>query len=463
MTIAAEEIRAHPGPVYRALAEALADAIGDGRLPAGEKLPPQRELAWKLDVTVGTVGRAYDMLAQRGLVRGEVGRGTYVLGQQPALGAHSAVSEGAAGAIDLATNRPTRNAAIERGQQDLQRGFANGTLGMDIDRYPPIRGLPRHRAAMAEWLSSLGVPSEADNLVVTSGVQAALAASLSAIARPGDAVMMESLTYGGIRSLAARLGLRAEPVALDQEGVLPESVLAARRHSGARVLIISPSIHNPTAGGMSLARRQALADLASEHDLLLVEDDVYGPLVADRPAALADLVPDRTIHLCGISKFLAPGLRLGMVRAPRELADAIAAAQVDLSLGPPTIAAGFFEQALASGLIGDAIAIQQEEARARQAIAARQFAGFKFHGQPTALHIWLHLPECWSSAEFAMAALRAGMLVAPAEKFLAGRGGAPSAARISLSTVGSRAELETVLGRLASLLRAGTATDIPVI
>lgn len=463
MTIAPEEIRAHPGPVYRALAEALADAIGDGRLPAGEKLPPQRELAWKLDVTVGTVGRAYDMLAQRGLVRGEVGRGTYVLGQQPVLGGHAAVSESVAGAIDLATNRPTHNGVIERGQQELQRGFASGALGMEIDRYPPVRGLPRHRAALAEWLSGLGVPSETENIIVTSGVQAALAASLSAIARPGDAVMMESLTYGGIRSLSSRLGLRAEPVALDDEGVLPDSVLAARRHTGARVLVVSPSIHNPTAAAMSLERRQALAEIAREHDLLIIEDDVYGPLVAGRPATLAALAPERTIHLCGISKFLAPGLRLGVVRAPRELADAVAAAQVDLSLGPPTIAAAFFEQALGSGLIGDAIAAQQEEARARQAIAARQFAGFRLQGQPTALHVWLHLPECWSSAEFAMTALRAGMFLAPAEKFLAGRGAAPAAVRISLSTVPSRAELETVLGRLGSLLRAGSVTDIPVI
>src|SRR5918993_1856667 len=104
MTIQRAELAGRPGPTYRALADALADAIGDGRLPEGERLPPQRDLAFRLAVTVGTVGRAYELLAQRGLTRGEVGRGTYVLAReaQAQPGMHG--EAGRDGLVDLTAN-----------------------------------------------------------------------------------------------------------------------------------------------------------------------------------------------------------------------------------------------------------------------------------------------------------------------------------------------------------------------
>src|SRR3546814_8209751 len=78
MTIWIPKIDHRPAPRYRAIAEAISDAIASGELPSGTRLPPQRELAWRLGVTVGTVTRAYDLAAQRRLLSGEVGRGTFV-------------------------------------------------------------------------------------------------------------------------------------------------------------------------------------------------------------------------------------------------------------------------------------------------------------------------------------------------------------------------------------------------
>src|SRR5215218_2486526 len=153
MTIQPADLHGRPGPTYRALADAFAEAIEGGRLADGVRLPPQRDLAHRLDVTVGTVGRAYDLLAQRGLTRGEVGRGTYVLARTEPL----RVADGGSdieGLIDLTSNCPAR-----------------------------------HRAEAAVWLGRLGVVAEPERIVLTNGAEGALTSVLLALARPGDAVL----------------------------------------------------------------------------------------------------------------------------------------------------------------------------------------------------------------------------------------------------------------------------------
>src|SRR3954468_3287419 len=111
MTIQPADLHGRPGPTYRALADAFAEAIEGGRLANGVRLPPQRDLAFRLAVTVGTVGRAYDLLAQRGLVRGEVGRGTFVLGRTEPMPQVRDLAGTADGLIDLTSNFPAPVAA----------------------------------------------------------------------------------------------------------------------------------------------------------------------------------------------------------------------------------------------------------------------------------------------------------------------------------------------------------------
>jgi DNA-binding transcriptional MocR family regulator len=459
MTIAPDEVRNRPGPAYRALADALAAAIADGRLPPGERLPPQRDLAYRLDVTVGTVGRAYDLLAQRGLTRGEVGRGTYVLdGNRPADVLPGTATAGD-GLIDLTANFPAPVPAQAQLGDLLPTGETAADLLADLLRYPPVAGSLRHRTVAATWLDHLGLAVDPQLLLLTNGAEGGLAASLLATARPGDAVLAEALCYSGLRNLAARLGLHLEPVAMDEHGLVPEAVLAAARHTGARALVLSPNLHNPTAALMPAERREVLAAAAREADLVLIEDDVYGPLVADRPPPLAVLAPERTLHLASVSKFLAPGLRLGFVHGPAALIREVTAAQGELSLGQAPLAAELFAQAHRAGVVAEALRQQRLEMAERQALARELLAGLELRAQETALHVWLLLPEPWTSAEAALALARTGVLVAPAERFLIGRGAAPRAVRISLSAPPTRTHLRGALERVAAVLLSGGAGE----
>lgn len=458
MTIEPSELAGRPGPAYRALADGLADAIGGGRLQPGERLPPQRDLAFRLDVTTGTVGRAYDLLARRGLVRGEVGRGTFVLAPTAPPGAlwHERAGE-TEGLIDLTANFPAPVPAQAQLGEVLPVDGAAVDLLADLLRYPEVAGARRHRAAAAAWLGELGLAADPDRVVLTNGAEGGLAAALLALARPGDCVLAEALCYSGLRNLAARLGQHLEPVALDGDGIVPEALAAAARHTGARLAVVSLNLHNPTAVRTPAARREALAAVARSADLLLIEDDVYGPLVDDRPPSLASLAPERTVYLTSVSKFLAPGLRLGFLHGPAPLAREIVGAQRELSLGHAPLGAELFARAQRAGIVAEAMRQQRAEMAERQRLAARLLAPLDSRGQPAALHVWLSLPEPWTSAEAALALARAGVLVAPAERFLAGRGGAPRAVRVSLSAPPTRTHLRSALERIAATLGASTA------
>jgi DNA-binding transcriptional MocR family regulator len=457
MTIERGDLVARPGPTYRALAESLADAMMGGRLQAGEKLPPQRDLAFRLKVTVGTVGRAYELLARRGLVRGEVGRGTYVLGR--IRGIETAVAEPTAdkapGLTDLTANFPAPIAAQAQLGQLLPTAETAADVVSDLLRYPDVAGSLRHREAAAAWLSLLDLAVEPERLVLTNGTEGGLAAALLALARPGDCILAEALCYSGLRSLAERLGQHLEPVALDGEGMVPDALAAAARHTGARVVVLSPSLHNPTAITMPAERRAALVAVARQHDLRLIEDDVYGPLVPDRPAALVTLAPERTLHLTSVSKFLAPGLRLGFLHGPDTIVREVIAAQRALSLGLAPLAAELFMHCQRAGVVATALREQQAELAARQVLAAEILSGVEVAAQPTALHVWLSLPRPWTSAEAALTLARDGVLVAPAERFFIGRGAAPRAVRLSISAPASRMHLRSALERVARRLTPG--------
>ena len=118
--------------------------------------------------------------------------------------------------------------------------------------------------------------------------------------------------------VAERLGLRLHGLALDEEGVRPEALEEAARGGRARLVFLNPTAHNPTTATMSQGRREAIVAIARRHELILIEDDVYGQLPEDRPPPLAVLAPERTVHISSASKSVAPGLRLGIWRARRR-------------------------------------------------------------------------------------------------------------------------------------------------
>lgn len=452
MTIWKPDLTQRTGPLYLAIADAMAEAIESGTLQVGDRLPPHRALAFDLGITVGTVTRAYAEAERRGLVAGEVGRGTYVRsadsGRAPPLFSirHGETTE----MVDLSLNYP-----VEGGQ--AARFAATATeIARDPDinlllRYQPAAGHPRHRAAASRLAARAGLDVPPERVVITCGAQHGMTVVLGSLCRPGDMVLAEELTYPGIIAVARLLNLRLRGIAIDREGLRPDAFEAACRKGDARVLYCVPTYQNPTSAVMGEPRRAEIAAIAAEYEVTVVEDDVYGFLHENRPRPLSAFLPETAFFVSSTSKSMMPALRLGFVVTPQHLTESIAETIRTTTWMANPLAAEVMARWVEDGT-ADALADEHRaESRHRLAMAQRILAGIPFQWAPGTFHIWMPLPAPWSADDFVGRAAARNVRLIPAKPFTV-TGMVPQALRICLGSPRSRDELERGLGVIAELL-----------
>jgi DNA-binding transcriptional MocR family regulator len=461
MTIWSPSLPTDAEPKYQALLDALVRDIESGALPPGTRLPPQRELAERLGVAIGTVGRAYSVAEQRGVVSGEVGRGTFVRGPEPGV-EPGAVEEDDPEVIDLSKSRLVRDPRVSSAATLLQSLGRRPDLDRLLDFYQPAPGMARHREAGARWMSRTGLAVPAERVIITSGAQHGAATVLASLARPGDVVLTEQVTYTGMKAIASLLSLQLRGLPLDGDGLIPEAFEAACREVRPRALYCMPTLHNPTGRTMPLSRRQAIAEIAARYDVALVEDDVYGFLPDQPLPPLAALAPANAYYITSTSKSMAPGLRVGYVAAPESRVDRVAAViRASTWLIAPLLAelaSDWIERGEADAMV----AWKREETSARHAAALRILGRWLPAASPRSFHLWLPLPEPWRTEEFVTQARARNVVVSPSEEFVVGRESAPHAVRVCLGATSSRARLEEGLGRLAELLEEGPKPTLSV-
>jgi len=429
---------------YAAIANALAADIASGQLAAGERLPTHRELADVLGIAIGTVTRAYAEAERRGLVRGEVGRGTFV-GPAPLAASTFTPATGRApgGVIDLSLNFPIEGVAPDLA--GALRALAKRSDLEELLRYQPHAGAARHRAAGAAWAARYGIDAKPDHVLVCSGAQHAMVTIFSALAKPGDRVLTEALTYPGMKALSQLLHLPLEGVAMDEEGLRVDALEEAIVTTGAKLLYCMPTIHNPTGSVLSESRRRAVVALARAHDVAIIEDDVHRFLMPEAPPAFAQLAPERTYHIAGTSKAIAGGLRVAFVTAPSSAIEGLERSIWATTWMAAPLTTEIAVQWIEDGTADRIVAAQRQEAAARQALARTILGRSIVNAQPNALHLWLELPEPWRGESFARAALQRGVALAPAELFAVGRAAVPPAVRLGLGAARDRTTLERAL------------------
>jgi DNA-binding transcriptional MocR family regulator len=444
-------------PRYLAIADELGQFIQSGQLPTGERLPPQRKLAEHLGVTAGTISHAYALLEQRGMAMARVGDGTYVRAPEARLEGQAAPSQGP---IDLAHNVaiPTHDAqALARAMQELALDPAQLR---EVLSYQSEHGLPRHREAGARWLKRFGLSSDSNRVMVTHGAQHGLACVLRTLARPGDAVLTENLSYPGLQALARMMRLQLVGIETDAQGLLPDALDNAARNIDARLLYCAPSLHNPTNATMGIERRSAIAKVAAKHNLLLIEDCVHAAALQNPLPALSTWMPEQAILLASFSKVMGPGLRVGYIEAaPQWLSKFAAGMRADCwMVAPlmPEIASCWIEGGVADELIAaQRDAVSQRLRSALQILDA--VPGLEHRSAADSPLIWLPLPEPWRAGQFSATLRQAGVLVRTADHFAVGRASAPHAVRISLNSARSLADVESGVTAIAAALCGGVA------
>jgi DNA-binding transcriptional MocR family regulator len=403
-------------PLYLAIADAIAHDVDGGTLPDGARLPPQRELAWKLGVTLGTVTRAYKEAEIRGLLAGEVGRGSYIRKQRAAVPLPVPSLE-AEGAIDLSHAIAPPVVTAEEFDAALQ-SVMRDPRKLDLLDYAPPDGFPQHRAMAATWLRRSGIDVPEQQIFITAGAHLGLLTVLQALSEPGESVLAEEVNYALLRATFRNAHLKPVAVAMDDEGLLPDALDKAARDSKARILYLVPSLQNPTTNTMSRRRRDAIVAVARKHDLTILEDDIFRLLdERTQPPTFCALAPERTFHITSLSKTLAPGLRIGIVVAPagqertlRAHIRSMASRNVGLS---GELARYWIETDAASTILTRA----RNELSARRAAFLEIFKGQAFRCEPAAPFAWLKLPPQWSSGRFANALAARHVRVTPGTAF----------------------------------------------
>jgi DNA-binding transcriptional MocR family regulator len=430
------------GPVYRAIADAIDEDVQKGTLRAGTRLPPHRDLADHLGVTVTTVTRAYTEASRRGLTSGHVGRGTFIRGTEPDDRSPEAAP------FDLSINILMPDKEVANLQPRLfQRRVLPWT---QILGYVPTKGHLRHRQAMAAWLGRGGFIVDPEHLALTAGAQHGLSAAFSALLKPGDTLLTEELTYGGARVLAQQQRLKLHGVAMDGEGLRPDALEQACRSSRARTLYCMPRLQNPTSAVMSERRRRQIAAIVDRHRLTVIEDDVYGFLSPER-APLAAVIPARTVFVTSLSKSLFPGMRLGCVVAPPDALEKIVAVVWSTMIMASPIGADLLSGWIEDGTAARIADWKRHEGAARQTMAKRLLAGERYQTHPLSHHLWLSLPPRWSSEGFVAQARSRGVILNASSEFAVGEN-PPRMVRLCLGTPRTRAGLEQALTRVAECL-----------
>ena len=273
-------------PVYLSLVEQISAAIAAGHLKEGDRLPPQRTMARDLNIAVQTVSRAYDELSRRGLVTGETGRGTYIttrLREQ----APPYINERGGEIIDLSMLKPV----VEQMHLDrLAKALGELATSFPANLFTSFRPnvvFARHREAAVGWLRHCGIETNARNVIPTNGATPAMVVALMTATRPGMTVATEAIGHHTLPALAANLGLSLCGIPIDDEGMIPEALERVAAETAIGAVFLMPNPCDPTVSMMGAERRQAIAEIARRHDLQIIENDAWGPLIEKRPPPLA--------------------------------------------------------------------------------------------------------------------------------------------------------------------------------
>ncbi len=448
MTTWTPKISKSNNPIYINIADAIGEAVRLGQLRPGDLLPTHRLLADLMGVNVSTITRAYREAARRRLVGGEVGRGTYVLGVASEAALFSLQHRPEGGVIDLSLNMPPMPAR----DRNLAAAFSrlDPTQATRYLHYPSPDEVLVHRKAAAGWLKRRGIEADTESIVVCAGAHHAMDTAISLFPEQEE-LACEALVYPGLKAAARHWRRRLHPVSMDGEGLRPESFELACR-SGLRVAVVSPTLHNPTTATMGIQRRRMIVEIARKWDVMLVEEDVYGLLPVDAPPALMTLAPERVLYLTGLSKTVAPGLRIGYLVLPASLRDRMRDDEHHTTWYVSALTMALATLWLNDGTAWRRLLAQRLELAARHRLCQKHLQGFSWLGGPHCPHVWLTSPP-GGSADFARRALAAGVVVVPSDVLAVGRISSADGIRISIGSTPDRRTLAEGLSRLASLLK----------
>ncbi|MCK8045365.1 PLP-dependent aminotransferase family protein [Shewanella sp. 1CM18E] len=401
----------YSGAKYKQIASAAEDAISSGELLPNSKLPPQRQLADNLSVTIGTITRAYALLEQRGYVYAKVGAGTFVKASQSMTnsqrGNFSTCQQPLTDQINL----------LSDAMSELAKSPLRLTQLMEYHAEP----LNEHKLTFSQWLVRRGIEQKPEQIVFSHGAQQGIFAVLNAMLKSGDTLFCESNCYPGIHVAAEQLGIKIIPISLTDDGLDLSELAEKLSLYKPTALYLTPNNQNPTCIQYSHAQRQSILKLAQIHQVVIIEDDVNYCLPSEWCSPLWSLDQASTaiekqsvIYISSLSKLFCGGLRQGFLLVPqrfmRKIKQAIYSQCWMVSPINTELACILIEN---KAFMGERE--QQIAARQQQCIAMGQRLGLKQNWR--GLNGWLQLKLPLKSHHVVTALAQQGILIRNGDDF----------------------------------------------
>jgi DNA-binding transcriptional MocR family regulator len=414
------------GPVYQGLADALRMLIVDGRLPIGSRLPSERALAEVLHVSRTTVTAAYAQMRDEGYLSARRGaRSTVTLPPQSRPGSpHPAVpGQHRINLAEAAMSAPSSAVLEAYSAAATEIGSYLRSPGLELYGVAPLR------ATIAESYCRRGLPTDPDQIMVTTGALGAIALILATFVESGDRVLVEQPTFTGALAAISAAGARAVPVSIaPDEGWDLDALNIAIRQLRPNLAYLIPDHQNPTGLTMTAQQRDQLAHIIIETRTRTIIDETMTEIALDQPvpapvACAMTRRADLVLSVGSMSKSFWGGLRIGWIRAERSTLASIAARRPSVDLGTPIL-----EQLAAARLLtvrDEVVPDRCALIRSRRALLRDLLAEHLPDWQECntdlprgGLALWMRLPAPMSSAVSA-AASRLGVDVPPGPRFAA--------------------------------------------
>lgn len=443
-------------PLYRQLYESLVLGIKMGSFRNNDKLPPTRELALQLGLNRTTVSAAYALLEQDGLIRGEVGRGSFVQFDRNSALEDAPVPDGP---VSFASSRPAQDQFPVHEFQDVAREVIESAEAAGILQLGPPNGYTPLRHYLLEQARGTGEAGPDDDVLITSGCQQALDLLQRVNAGPGSAVAVEDPVYHGLKNVFERGGARLIGVPMRADGIQAADVGAVLSRDHPAMLMLTPNFQNPTGLTMSRKAREETMELARNSRTLLIENDIYGDLRyrGEHVPTIKSLDPNAgTLLLRSFSKVAFPGLRVGWMIGPRPVLARLAEAKQWCDLHSDQLSQAILLRFAQSGRLERHLervrvtGLQRLEA-VLKACEKHLPQGSTFTRPDGGMSLWAKLPEGLDTSELLPRAQREGVSYLPGRQFAIGRA-EPGSLRISFGAL-APSQIERGLLLLGKIFR----------
>lgn len=445
---------------YLLIAEAIENDIQNGKLIHGFKLPPQRIIAYHLGISHGTVTRAYKLCEEKGLIRGIIGKGTYVA-SSAGLPIHLLTDHQDNNIISMGMALPLyeMNHMIESYLKELV-DIIDYSIAL---RYCPPEGHIKHRYIAAEWLKTYDIKCNPENIIITSGTQNALSTILISLFSRGDRIIVDEFTYSGLKSLTKYLGIILVPITGDNFGINIYAFEQACKLENVKGVYLVPDCHNPTSITLSKEKRIEISKIIDRYDLLLIEDAACSFTIENKLKPISSFIPDNSIYIHGTSKSLNPTFRISYIVSPNRYTKQLQNGIINITWMASPLNAEIVSLLQVTSSYNNIVEKKLKILKERNLIFDEVLKGYSFIPSSTSLFRYLLLPKGCNAATIEYLALEARVQIFSANRFFVGTHDANNAIRISISSPKNSDELRRGLNVIKDILSSCEYSYSPIV